>query len=70
VTRAHLIHLWRRHHRHHDTAEDAESVGRINVALSLLHHRPPSPHTIRLAVRALQGASLEALVELDRERAA
>ena len=66
-------HWW--HRRRDDLASystevDAESIRRISLALSLLNHRPPSPRTAALALKALQGASVERLVVLDQENAA
>lgn len=54
----------------YSTQVDRESVRRIALALSLLNHRTPSPRTAQLALRALDGASVEELAELDQENAA
>lgn len=54
----------------YSTDPTTESVRRISLALSLLNHRTPSPRTAALALRALDGASVERLVTLDQEHAA
>lgn len=38
---------------------------RVNLALSLLNHRSPSEHTVDLAIRALQGATVEELMTIE-----
>jgi hypothetical protein len=54
----------------YSTEPDPESHRRIALALSLLNHRPASARTAQLALRALQGATLDRLVLMDRESAA
>lgn len=45
---------------------DHEVRARINLALSLLNHRPADEHTIAVAKMALAGASIEDIANFER----
>lgn len=49
------------------TVDLTSSLARINLARSILNNRLPTEHTADLARRALDGASIVELLELDAD---